>query len=117
MAAACIRTRRSVALVLSFSLALSGCGTVNSATNWISGGDGPALGQPGYVKGFLGGVVADEPQAALLGQQVLSAGGTAADAAAGVGLALAVTLPSRAGLGSGGACLRIRRAGTTRRRR
>lgn len=111
MAAACIRTRRSVALVLSFSLALSGCGTVNSATNWISGGDGPALGQPGYVKGFLGGVVADEPQAALLGQQVLSAGGTAADAAAGVGLALAVTLPSRAGLGSGGACLAYQAGG------
>ncbi len=72
---------------------------MNAAKNFMLGG--PA----GPVEGFLGGVAADEPRAALVGRQVLSSGGNAADAATAMAFALAVTLPSRAGLGGGGACL------------
>ena len=45
------------------------------------GGGGPEVGDLGYVEGFLGGVMADEPRAALVGREVLAAGGSAADAA------------------------------------
>jgi gamma-glutamyltranspeptidase/glutathione hydrolase len=84
---------------------LPGCSTLSGVTDSVLGTAKPTPGQQGFVNGFLGGVVADEPRAALAGRDALSAGGTAADAAVAVGMTLAVTYPSRAGLGGGGACI------------
>ena len=83
---------------------LSGCGIGHQALG-LGNNENAALGETSVAPAVFGYAVADEPQAALVGRQILNNGGNAADAAAAEGFALAVTLPSRTGLGGGGACI------------
>lgn len=85
------RQSKPLILVPLFGLLLAACNIGQQTT--------------GVPAGFIGGVVADEPRAALVGRDILAAGGSAADAAIAAAFTMAVTLPSRAGLGGGGMCL------------
>lgn len=85
--------------------ALSAITGVAVAAMTLSGCSSLYEGEVGFVEGFFGGVAADEPRAALVGRDVLSAGGSAVDAAVAMYFTLSVTLPSAAGLGGGGVCL------------
>lgn len=86
-------TRQSIAVGL-LAAFLSGCGDA-----------GPKAGVVGHVKDYFGGLAADEPRATLVGRDVLSAGGSAADAVVAMGLTMMVTRPDAAGPGGGGMCL------------
>jgi gamma-glutamyltranspeptidase/glutathione hydrolase len=68
-------------------------------------GESKEIGQTGFVKGFIGGVAADEPRAAIVGRDILGRGGSAADAATAMFFTLAVTKPSAASLGAVGGCV------------
>jgi gamma-glutamyltranspeptidase/glutathione hydrolase len=97
---------RSTAALVSLALTLSGCGDWFSHRLPGAGPDPTQTAAPGVpTPQWSGVVIADEPEAAEVGRTILAAGGTAADAAVAVGFALMVTLPSRASLGGGGACL------------
>lgn len=84
---------------------LGACAIVGLLTACASGENPEDLGKVGYVKGFLGAVSSDEPRSALVGRDILSAGGTAADAVAAMYFAASVTMPASASLGGGGVCV------------
>ncbi len=80
---------------LLLSVALAGCG----------GGPGNQAASSHPIPVYIGAVVSPELIAGEVAREILAEGGDAADAAVALGFALAVSLPSRAGLGGGGACL------------
>jgi gamma-glutamyltranspeptidase/glutathione hydrolase len=81
--------------------------TALASLNLASCSQGPAryAGNLYEVEDFAGGVIADEPRAALVGRDIIANGGNAADAMVAMYFTMAVTMPSSASLGGGGVCI------------
>jgi gamma-glutamyltranspeptidase/glutathione hydrolase len=100
---------RNLGLALAFVLASCG-GSETSNENLMNPTGQPPSAAPlaGVFRGggnTFAAVSADESKAAEVGRDILSAGGNATDAAVAMYFAMAVTLPSAAGLGATGACV------------
>jgi gamma-glutamyltranspeptidase / glutathione hydrolase len=80
--------------IIAAALVLASCG----ANTTLPKIETPRVRLAGYAAG-------DEPRAVKAAQEILAQGGTVADAGVALALTLTVTLPSRASLGGGGACL------------
>jgi gamma-glutamyltranspeptidase/glutathione hydrolase len=103
---------RNLALVGMVVLVACGCSEADRASDRAANAANPA-GTAAPSRGLskvitsssFSAVSADESRAAEVGRDILQNGGNATDAAVAMYFAMAVTLPSAAGLGSTGACI------------
>ncbi|KPL68391.1 hypothetical protein SZ64_09820 [Erythrobacter sp. SG61-1L] len=76
-----------------------GSSALSGAARWRAIGAEPVMAEQMTARGRWGMVAAAAPTAALIGAEILRAGGNAYDAAAAMGLAETVLLPPKCGLG------------------
>ena len=104
--------RHALTLAGLFMLAACGRSETDLESDRTANAANPAGLSPGkgglsrlVAAGSFSAVAADESRAAEVGRDILQAGGNATDAAVAMYFAMAVTLPSAAGLGASGACI------------
>ncbi len=103
-------TWRQLVLTSGILVVLAACGGSETKDRYSDDPSGANPNRAGLAGVLTGGAKfaaasADESLAAEVGRDVLAAGGNAVDAATAMYFAMAVTLPSAAGLGASGVCI------------
>lgn len=100
-----IRRCKRAAIICMGAVFVAGCGGIDLPNPITAINEAAGMKKTSSDLQVYGVLSSDDPASSSVGNSIMLRGGNAADAAAAMAFSMAVTYPSRAGLGGGGVCL------------